>query len=105
MSATSYEVSISDGTVVEVSFPYTLTIASTGAGSGDVVGPASAADNAVARFDSTTGKLIQSSQVTISDAGAVAGVASIAMTASDGATKVLTIHLQPSTGQYVLRVT
>lgn len=42
-------------------------------GAGDVVGPASSTDNAVARFDSTTGKLIQNSVVTISDTGAVAG--------------------------------
>lgn len=40
---------------------------STGAGAGDVVGPASATDNAIARFDLTTGKLIQNSAVTISD--------------------------------------
>lgn len=39
-----------------------------------VTGPASATDNAVARFDLTTGKLIQNSAVTISDAGSVAGV-------------------------------
>lgn len=36
-------------------------------GSGDVVGPASATDNAIARFDSTTGKLIQNSAATIAD--------------------------------------
>jgi hypothetical protein len=36
-------------------------------GVGDVVGPASSTDNAVARFDSTTGKLIQNSGVTIDD--------------------------------------
>jgi hypothetical protein len=35
----------------------------------DVVGPSSATDNAVARFDSTTGKLLQNSSVTISDTG------------------------------------
>jgi hypothetical protein len=34
---------------------------------GDVVGPASATDNAVVRFDGTTGKLIQNSAVTIAD--------------------------------------
>lgn len=39
---------------------------------GDLVGPASATDNAVARFDGTTGKLVQnSSGVTISDANVV----------------------------------
>jgi hypothetical protein len=39
-------------------------------GSGDVVGPASSTDNAVVRFDGTTGKLIQNSTAaTISDSG------------------------------------
>lgn len=36
-------------------------------GSGDVVGPASSTDNAIARFDSTTGKLIQNSVATVAD--------------------------------------
>jgi hypothetical protein len=36
-----------------------------------MAGPVSATDNAVARFDATTGKLIQNSTVTISDAGAI----------------------------------
>lgn len=40
-------------------------------GGGDVVGPASATDNAVARYDGTTGKLIQDSSVTILDSGDV----------------------------------
>ena len=43
---------------------------------GDVVGPASATDNAIARFDTTTGKLIQNSLVTISDTGEVSGLIS-----------------------------
>ncbi len=47
-------------------------------GDGDVDGPASSTDNAVARFDGTTGKLIQNSLVTVSDAGAVAGVTTLA---------------------------
>ena len=34
---------------------------------GDVVGPASATDDAVVRFDGTTGKLVQNSAVTIAD--------------------------------------
>ena len=38
------------------------------AGGGDVVGPASSTDNAIARFDGTTGLLLQNSGVTISDA-------------------------------------
>lgn len=36
-------------------------------GTGDVVGPASATDNAIALFDTTTGKLIQSSSITSAD--------------------------------------
>lgn len=44
------------------------------AGTGDVVGPASSTDNALVRFDGTTGKLIQnytSGAPTVSDTGAV----------------------------------
>ena len=47
------------------------TIAASGAASGDVVGPASSTDNAITRFDSTTGKLIQNSLVTVADDGAI----------------------------------
>ena len=36
---------------------------------GDVVGPSSSTDNAFARFDSTTGKLLQNSTATLDDAG------------------------------------
>ena len=39
--------------------------------SGDVAGPASSTDNAVARFDSTTGKIIQNSSVVINDGGEI----------------------------------
>jgi hypothetical protein len=42
------------------------------AGTGDVVGPASSTDNAVARFNLATGKLIQNSAVTIDDSGNIA---------------------------------
>ena len=38
---------------------------------GDVVGPVAATDNAIVRFDSTTGKLVQNSSVTIDDSGNV----------------------------------
>lgn len=41
-----------------------------GAGSGDFVGPASATDNAIVRFDTTTGKLGQDSGITVSDVAA-----------------------------------
>ena len=42
-----------------------------------VVGPASATDNAIARYDGTTGKLIQDSSVLIDDSDNMTGVTSI----------------------------
>lgn len=42
-----------------------------GGGSGDVVGPASATDNALVRFDATTGKLIQNGGITLDDDNAL----------------------------------
>lgn len=41
---------------------------------GDVDGPASATDNAIARFDGTTGKIIQNSVGVLSDTGALSGI-------------------------------
>jgi hypothetical protein len=52
-------------------------LASAAGASGDVVGPASATDNALARFDTTTGKLIQNSVGILSDAGALSGLTDI----------------------------
>jgi hypothetical protein len=51
-------------------------------GFGDVTGPASSTDNAIARFDSTTGKLLQNSVVTVGDTGAVTGVTTLAASTS-----------------------
>ena len=45
------------------------------AGTGDVVGPASSTDDALAKFDSTTGKVIQNSNATLSDAGTLTATA------------------------------
>ena len=60
-------------------------IASKAGASGDVVGPASATDNAVVRFDGTTGKLVQNSVVTIADStGDIAGAGSITSTSASG---------------------
>jgi len=47
------------------------------AASGDVYGPASATDNALARFDLTTGKIIQNSVVIVGDTGDVTGVGTL----------------------------
>jgi len=49
------------------------TISATGAAAGNVTGPASSTDNAVVRFDNTTGQVIQNSGVIISDANVITG--------------------------------
>ena len=51
---------------------------------GDVAGPASSTDNALAKWDSTTGTVIQNSNATLSDAG-VLTVTSIAATVTTAA--------------------
>lgn len=55
-----------------------------GSGSGDVVGPGSATDNAVVRFDGTTGKLVQNSAVTIADTTGDITTAGAIITGSGG---------------------
>jgi len=45
----------------------TVVFSGTGDGNGDVVGPASATDNALAIYDGTTGKLIKNSSASVSD--------------------------------------
>jgi hypothetical protein len=52
---------------------------------GDVVGPGSATDNALARFDTTTGKLIQNSVAVLDDSGNLTGLTSVASTGFTGA--------------------
>lgn len=46
-------------------------------GSGDVVGPASSTDNAITRFDGTTGKLVQNSGVIIDDSNNITGIGTL----------------------------
>lgn len=54
-------------------------------GSPDLVsGPASSTDNAIARFDSTTGKIIQNSGITIDDSNVMTGGSISAMNYSGG---------------------
>lgn len=50
------------------------TVTITALNNGDVVGPASSTDNAIARYDGTTGKLLQNSNVTIGDSDTVDGI-------------------------------
>lgn len=66
------------------------TLSATGGGTGDVVGPASATDNAIARFDSTTGKLIQNSAVTVADStGVIAGTQGVTFSGATSGTTAL----------------
>jgi len=48
-----------------------------GGGSGDVTGPGSSTDNAIARYDLATGKIIQNSGVTIDDSNNIDGAITI----------------------------
>lgn len=58
-------------------------LASAAGATGDVVGPASATDTAIALFDGTTGKLIKNSGVTIDGSNNVSGVAQLNATTAD----------------------
>lgn len=80
----------------------------TGAGAGDVLGPSSSGDNAIARFDATSGKIIQNSSATVDDDG---NINALTMQASGtGANKmpVGTTAQRPSapvTGEYRMNST
>jgi hypothetical protein len=73
---------------------------------GDVVGPASSTDNAFARFDSTTGKLLQNSTgATLNDTGAPSftGAVNVAGTSSAGGAVVLAEDTDNGTNTVTLR--
>ena len=83
-TAPDQTVALTAGTGISTTGTYpnfTITNTSPSLG-GDVVGPASATDNAIARFDATTGKLIQDSVVTIGDTGATTGVTTFSASTS-----------------------
>ena len=65
-----------------------------------VVGPATATDNAITRFDSTTGSLVQNSTVTVSDTADVAGVKTLAMNGATSGT--LTVQPAATTTSYTI---
>ncbi len=73
-------------------------LASSSGAAGDVVGPASATDNAIVRFDGTTGKLVQNSVVTIADStGDISGVGVLNATTLD-ATNVEVTNIKAKDG-------
>lgn len=61
------------------------SLAGGGGGTGDVTGPGSATDNALSRFDGTTGKTLQSSIVTLSDTAVLDGISSLGFSANSAA--------------------
>lgn len=79
---------VADGEFLKRSGTSIVSAAAGGGGLGDFVGPASSVDNAIVRFDGTTGKLGQGSAVTIDDDGAVT-VPEIAAPATPAAGKVV----------------
>jgi hypothetical protein len=66
---------------VFVGLSRTGDVGQNGTGSGTVVGPASSTDNALVRFDTTTGELVQNSTATLSDSGNLS-TASVTLTSS-----------------------
>jgi hypothetical protein len=81
-TAPDQTVVLTAGTGISTSGTYpnfTITNTSLSLG-GDVVGPASATDNAIARYNLTTGKLIQNSAVIIDDSNNVTGANTITAT-------------------------
>ena len=57
------------GSSSAATFNFSIPQGAAGTGSGDVTGPGSSTDNAITRFDATTGKLLQNSTITVSDTG------------------------------------
>jgi len=76
-------VKFASGTGITVSRTDADTITITNNVVGDVVGPASATDNAVVRFDTTTGKLIKNSTVTIDNSGNIVTNGDLAVNGGD----------------------
>ena len=76
MPATAFD-SASDGQVVSYNFANKEFELVTLAGTGDVVGPVSADDTAIALFDGTTGKLLKETSITIGTAADMANIQSL----------------------------
>lgn len=72
-----------------------ILVSISGAGSGDVTGPGSSTDNAIARWNGATGTAIQNSAVIIDDSNNITGV--VALTAS-GAIRSATSLVLEETG-------
>jgi hypothetical protein len=60
-----------------LSYNGTAWVNASGSGSGDVTGATTSTDNAITRFDGTTGKVIQNSNVTLDDTGNIVNTNSV----------------------------
>jgi hypothetical protein len=106
LSTGSYSLTlpVDDGTSNQVLTTNGSGVLSWTSGSGDVIGPGVATDNAIARFDSTTGKLIQNSGITIDDSDNISlgseGITTIIKTpnATTSDTQGGSISIQSGTG-------
>ena len=84
---------------------YSAGTLSASGGTGDVVGPASAVDNAFARFDGTTGKLIQgNTYASLSDAGAAIFGDSVSIQQGSGNDPYLELYSANVSGIKILRL-
>ena len=88
--------------------PAIVTVNAGGGGSGDVVGPGSSTDNAITRFNGTTGKLIQNSTATLDDSGVISvsganisGLTASSAVATDGSSNLVSVS-NTGTGDNVL---
>ena len=77
-----------------------MTWTTLGAGTGDVVGPASSTDNAIVRFDSTTGKLVQNSAAFVDDSANVVSTVNVVAGYTTTATAAGTTTLTVASTQY-----
>ena len=89
-----------NGTLFNAGITFTEFTGGGGGGSGDVVGPVSSTDNAITRWDGTTGKLVQDSGVLLDDLNAITGLSSIQF---DGSTSgSLTIDVPATITSYTM---
>jgi hypothetical protein len=70
-------IKVTNGTLTDNGSGVVTIDTGAGGGSGDVVGPSSSTDNALVRFDSTTGKLVQGSGAILDDSNNISGLGAI----------------------------
>ena len=70
-------INVSNGTLTDNTGGEVTITTGGGGGTGDVTGPALSTDNAIARYDLATGKIIQNSGVTIDDSNNIDGAITI----------------------------